>query len=80
VKRTLEVRWLPAWELVNSSNSSVVEYSPDSNDVSTEVKKSPLFRSVTGTRLVKADYEDLACVVVICKNEETSDSVIVTCS
>jgi hypothetical protein len=48
------VRWPPAWKLVNWSNSAVVGYSPDSNDVSTEAEKSRLLRSVTGKRLVKA--------------------------
>jgi hypothetical protein len=36
-------------------------------DKSTEAKESPLLKSVTGKRLVKADCESLACVVVICK-------------
>jgi hypothetical protein len=45
----------------------VVEYYRASNDVSTETKDTPLLRSVTRKRLVKADYEDLACAVVICK-------------
>jgi hypothetical protein len=48
------VRWPPAWELVNWSNSVVVGY-PGSNDVSTEAEESPLLRSVTGKRLVKAN-------------------------
>jgi hypothetical protein len=34
-------------------NSSVVGYSPDSNDVSTEAEESPLLRAVTRKRLVK---------------------------
>jgi hypothetical protein len=40
---------------VSQSNSAVVGYSPDNNDVSTEAEESPLLRSVTGKRLVKAD-------------------------
>jgi hypothetical protein len=47
--------------------SSVVGYSPDSNDVSTEAKESPLLGTVTRKRLVKADWEDLACALVICE-------------
>jgi hypothetical protein len=43
------------------SVSSLVGYSPDSNDVSTEAEESPLLRSVTRKRLVKADWEHLAC-------------------
>jgi hypothetical protein len=35
------------------SNSSVVGYSPDSNDVSIEAEESQLLRSVIGKRLVK---------------------------
>jgi hypothetical protein len=35
--------------------SSVVGYSPDSNEVSIEAKESPLLRTVTRERLVKAD-------------------------
>jgi hypothetical protein len=54
------------WELVNWSNSAVVGYLLDSNDVSTETEESLLLRSVTGKRLVKADWEGLACAVVIC--------------
>jgi hypothetical protein len=41
--------------LVNRSNSSVVGYLPDSNEVSTKVEESPLLRSFTGKRLVEAD-------------------------
>jgi hypothetical protein len=48
------MRGPPAWELVNWSNSSVA-YSQDSNDVSTVVEESPLLKSVTEKRLVKAD-------------------------
>jgi hypothetical protein len=33
--------------------SSVVEYSPDSNNVSTEAEESPLLRAVAKQRLVK---------------------------
>jgi hypothetical protein len=42
--------------------SSVVGYSPESNDVRTEAEESPLLRSVTKQRLVKAlrAGEDLA--------------------
>jgi hypothetical protein len=61
------VRWPPAWELVNWSNRAVMRYSPDINDVSAEAEDSPLLRSVTGKRLMKADLEDLAFVVVIYK-------------
>jgi hypothetical protein len=60
------VRRPPAWKLVNWS-STIMEYSPDSNDVSTEAEESPLLRSVNGNRLVKADREGLACGVAICK-------------
>jgi hypothetical protein len=49
------VKWPPAWEFVNWSKNSVMGYSTDSNDVSTEAEESPLLRSVTGKRLVKAD-------------------------
>jgi hypothetical protein len=41
------VRWSPAGGLVNSSNSTVVGYSPDSNDVRTETEESPLLETVT---------------------------------
>jgi hypothetical protein len=61
-------------------NSSVVEYSPDSNDVSTEVEESLLSRSFAGKRLVEADLEILACAVVMCKLWEISDSATVTCN
>jgi hypothetical protein len=64
------VRWQLAWELVNWSNSVVVGYSPVSSDVSTEAEESPLLRSVTGERLVKADCEGLACGAVILKCED----------
>jgi hypothetical protein len=47
------VRWPPAWELVNWSNSAIVGYSPDSNDVTTEAEEFSLLMSVTGKRLVK---------------------------
>jgi hypothetical protein len=49
------VRWLPAWELVSWYNSAVLGYLLDSKDMSAEPEKSPLSRSVTGKRLVKAD-------------------------
>jgi hypothetical protein len=42
------VRWPPAWELVNYSNSAVMGYLVDSNDMNTEAEESPYFRSVTG--------------------------------
>jgi hypothetical protein len=47
----------------NSVDSSVLGYSQDSNDVSTEAEKSPLLRAVTKQRLVKALQagEDLVC-------------------
>jgi hypothetical protein len=40
---------------VSWSKSTVVGYSPDSNDVSSEAVQSPLLKSVTRKRLVKAD-------------------------
>jgi hypothetical protein len=45
--------------------SSVVVYSPDSNDVSTEAGESPLLRAVTKQRLVKTLKKTYR--VVICK-------------
>jgi hypothetical protein len=47
--------------------SLVMGYSPDSNDVRTEAEEPSLLRSVTGKRLVKAEWEGLACDIVICK-------------
>jgi hypothetical protein len=47
------VRLLPAWELVNWSNSSVVGYLPDSNDVRREAEECPLLRFVIRKLLVK---------------------------
>jgi hypothetical protein len=47
--------------------SSVMGYSPDINDVSTEAEEYPLLRSITKKRLAKADWEDLACALGICK-------------
>jgi hypothetical protein len=49
------VRWPPAWEIVVVV-SSVMGYSPVSNDVCTKTKESPLLRSVnqettSGSRL-----------------------------
>jgi hypothetical protein len=46
----------------SSVDSSVVEYSPDSNDVSTVAEESPLLRAVAKQRLVKTLQagEDLA--------------------
>jgi hypothetical protein len=43
--------------------SSAVEYSPDSNDVSTEAEEIQLLRAVTKQRLVKTLQagEDFAC-------------------
>jgi hypothetical protein len=43
--------------------SSVVGYSPDNNDMSTEAEESPLLRAVTKQRLVKTlqAVEGLAC-------------------
>jgi hypothetical protein len=49
------VRWPPAWEFVNWSNSSLVGYSPGSSDMSTDAEESPLLSSVAGKRLMKAD-------------------------
>jgi hypothetical protein len=46
---------------------SVVGYSPDGKDVSIQAENSPLLRSVAGKWQAKADYEDLACGLVICK-------------
>jgi hypothetical protein len=40
------VRWPPAWQLVNWSKSSVVRWSLDGKDVSTEAEESPLLRTV----------------------------------
>jgi hypothetical protein len=37
------------------------------HDVDTEAEDSPLLRFVTRKRLVKADWEGLACILVICK-------------
>jgi hypothetical protein len=47
----------------SSVDSSVMIYSPGSNDVDTEAKESPLFSAVTKQRLVKRLQagEDLAC-------------------
>jgi hypothetical protein len=47
----------------SSVDSSVLGYSPDSNDVSTEIEESPLLRAVTEQRLEKKLHtgEDLAC-------------------
>jgi hypothetical protein len=47
----------------SSVDISVVEYSPDSNDVDAEGEGSPLLRAVTKQRLVKTPQfgEDLAC-------------------
>jgi hypothetical protein len=50
------------WSYI-SVDSSVVGYSPDSNDVSTEAEDSPLLRTVTKQRLMKTLQagEDLTC-------------------
>jgi hypothetical protein len=48
----------PCWDVITRrvwNNSSVVGYLPDSNDVNTEAKESPLLRSVIGKRIIKAD-------------------------
>jgi hypothetical protein len=47
--------------------SLVAEYSPESKDVSIEADESSLLRSVTRKQLVKANWKDVASVVVICK-------------
>jgi hypothetical protein len=57
----------PAWELVNWNNSAIVGYSRDCNEVSTDVEDSPLLRSVARKWQMKADWEHLACAVVIRK-------------
>jgi hypothetical protein len=61
----------PCWDILSMGRSqlteSVVGYSLDSNDVSTEAEESPLLRSVTRKRLDNADWEDLVWAVVICK-------------
>jgi hypothetical protein len=53
-----EKRWL-----YSSVDSSVVEYSPDGSDVSTEAEESLLLIAVTRQQLVKTLQagEDLAC-------------------
>jgi hypothetical protein len=43
-----------AWELVNWNSSAVVEYSPDSNDVSTEAEELLLLEAVTRKLLLEA--------------------------
>jgi hypothetical protein len=42
-------------EVSHLSNSSVLGFSPESNDVSTEAEESLLLRSVTGKGLVAAE-------------------------
>jgi hypothetical protein len=56
--REAEKRWR-----YNSVDSSVLGYSPVSNDVSTEAEESPLLRAVTKQRPVKTLQagEDLVC-------------------
>jgi hypothetical protein len=44
--------------------SSFTGFLPGSNGVSTEAEESPLLRSVTRKRLLKAEYEGLACALV----------------
>jgi hypothetical protein len=58
--REAEKRWC---------HGSVVGYSPESNDASTEAEESPLLRSVTTKRLLKALQagEDLMFTAVIYK-------------
>jgi hypothetical protein len=53
--------------VIQLAQLTVAGYSPDSNDVSTEAEESQLLRPVTGKRLMKAEWEDLACDLVICK-------------
>jgi hypothetical protein len=47
----------------NSFDSSIVGYSPDTNDVRTEAEETPLLRAVTKQRLVTTLQagEDLVC-------------------
>jgi hypothetical protein len=52
------VRWPPAWELVDWINSSVVGYSPENNDGSTEAENSPLLKAVIRERLVKTQQTE----------------------
>jgi hypothetical protein len=56
--REAEKRWR-----YSSFDSSVVGYSPESNEMNTEAEESPLLRAVTKQRLVKTLQagEDLAC-------------------
>jgi hypothetical protein len=54
-----------------------MEYSPDSNDVSTEVEEFPLLKAVAKQRLVKTLEAGEECVVIC--SVEISDSVIVVC-
>jgi hypothetical protein len=56
--REVQKRWR-----YSSVDSSVMEYSPDDNDVNTEAEESPFLRAVTKKRLVKTLQagEDLAC-------------------
>jgi hypothetical protein len=49
------------------TNSAIVGYLLDSNDMSTGAEESPLVSSVTWKWLVKADWEGSVCAVVICK-------------
>jgi hypothetical protein len=51
----------------NWSNESVVSSLVNEQEVSWEAEERPLLRTVTRKRLVKADWEDLAFVLVICK-------------
>jgi hypothetical protein len=57
-----------------------MEYSPDSNDVSTEAEQSPLLEAVASKRLVKTLQagEDFACSDPC--SVEISDSAVIACS
>jgi hypothetical protein len=59
--------------------SSVVGYSPDSNDVSREAEESQLLRAVTKQRqLTLQAGKDLACSDLY--SVEIGDSAVITCS
>jgi hypothetical protein len=59
----LRVEFCKGWRY-----SSVVGYSPDSNDVSTEAAESPLIETVASERQVKTQAaKGLAGAVVICE-------------
>jgi hypothetical protein len=61
----------------SSIDSSVLGYSLDSNDVSTEAEESPLLRAVTKQRLVKTLQagKGFKGAAIIC-NVEISDSAV----